>query len=136
MNQPLEPKSELKTELKLYDSELKIMEYLWQCEAVSQKVSAKDIAAEMARTVGWSKTTPYTVLKKCVEKGAVERREPGFVCTPLVSMEQVQENETRELIIKMYQGSADLLVASLLGQQKLSGDEITRLKALVSQLEG
>jgi hypothetical protein len=36
----------------------------------------------------------------------------------------------------MYQGSADLLVASLIGQQKLSGDEITRLKALVSQLEG
>ena len=28
MKQPLEPKPELKTELKLYDSELKIMEYL------------------------------------------------------------------------------------------------------------
>ena len=136
MNQPLEPKSELKTELKLYDSELKIMEYLWQCANAAQRVTAKDIAAEMARTVGWSKTTTYTVLKKCVEKGAVERCEPGFVCTPLVSMEQVQEYETRELINKMYQGSADLLVASLIGQQKLSGDEITRLKALVSQLEG
>ena len=136
MNQPLEPKSELKTEVKLYDSELKIMEYLWQCANAAQRVTAKDIAAEMARTVGWSKTTTYTVLKKCVEKGAVARHEPGFVCTPLVSMEQVQEYETRELINKMYQGSADLLVASLIGQQKLSGDEITRLKALVSQLEG
>ena len=136
MKQPLEPKPELKTELKLYDSELKIMEYLWQCANVAQRVTAKDIAAEMARTVGWSKTTTYTVLKKCVEKGAVARHEPGFVCTPLVSMEQVQEYETRELINKMYQGSADLLVASLIGQQKLSGDEITRLKALVSQLEG
>ena len=136
MNQSLEPKPELKTEVKLYDSELKIMEYLWQCEAVSQKVSAKDIAAEMARTVGWSKTTTYTVLKKCVEKGAVARHEPGFVCIPLVSMKQVQEYETRELINTMYQGSADLLVASLIGQQKLSGDEIMRLKALVSQLEG
>ena len=136
MNQSLEPKPELKTEVKLYDSELKIMEYLWQCANVAQRVTAKDIAAEVARTVGWSKTTTYTVLKKCVEKGAVERREPGFVCTPLVSMEQVQEYETRELINKMYQGSADLLVASLIGQQKLSGDEITRLKALVSQLEG
>jgi predicted transcriptional regulator len=136
MNQSLEPKSELKTEVKLYDSELKIMEYLWQCANAAQRVTAKDIAAEMARTVGWSKTTTYTVLKKCVEKGAVARHEPGFVCTPLVSMEQVQEYETRELINKMYQGSADLLVASLIGQQKLSGDEITRLKALVSQLEG
>ena len=136
MNQSLESKPELKIELKLYDSELKIMEYLWQSSAASQQVSAKDIAAEMACTVGWSKTTTYTVLKKCVEKGAVGRQEPGFVCTPLVSREQVQEYETRELINKMYEGSADLLVASLIGQQKLSGDEITRLKALVSQLEG
>ena len=136
MKQPLEPKPELKTELKLYDSELKIMEYLWQCEAASQQVSAKDIAAEMARTVGWSKTTTYTVLKKCVEKGAVARQEPGFVCTSRVTMEQVQESETRELINKMYHGSADLLVASLIGQQKLSGDEIARLKALVNRLEG
>ena len=83
MKETFEPK----TELKLYDSELKIMEYLWRCK----KASAKEIAAEMARTVGWSKTTTYTVLKKCVEKGAVERQETGFICTPLVDMAQVQE---------------------------------------------
>lgn len=121
---------ESKTELKLYDSELKIMEYLWQ----RGEASAKEIAAEMAQTVGWSKTTTYTVLKKCVEKGAIARQEPGFLCTPLVEMAQVQEYETRELINKMYHGSADLLVASLIGQQKLSDEEIMRLKALVDQL--
>lgn len=127
----MEQSLETKTELKLYDSELKIMEYLWQCG----EASAKEIAAEMAHTVGWSKTTTYTVLKKCVEKGAVTRREPGFLCTPQIGMEQVQEYETRELINKMYHGSADLLVASLLGQQKLSDTEISRLKALVNQLD-
>ena len=127
----MKPIVETKTELKLYDSELNIMEYLWQ----RGEASAKDIAAEMARTVGWSKTTTYTVLKKCVEKGAVARQEPGFVCTPLIDMAQVQEYETRELINKMYQGSADLLVASLIGQQKLSGEEIARLKALVDRLD-
>lgn len=127
----MKPIVEQKTELKLYDSELNIMEYLWQ----RGEASAKDIAAEMARTVGWSKTTTYTVLKKCVEKGAVARQEPGFVCTPLIEMAQVQEYETRELINKMYQGSADLLVASLIGQQKLSGEEIARLKALVDRLD-
>ena len=111
----MKPIVEQKTELKLYDSELNIMEYLWQ----RGEASAKDIAAEMARTVGWSKTTTYTVLKKCVEKGAVARQEPGFVCTPLIDMAQVQEYETRELINKMYQGSADLLVASLIGQHRL-----------------
>ena len=117
--------------IKLYDSELNIMEYLWRV----QEASAKEIAAEMAAQVGWSKTTTYTVLKKCVDKGAVERREPGFHCKPLISREQVQEYETRELIDKLYGGSADRLVASLLGGQTLSGQEIDNLKRLIDRLE-
>lgn len=118
-------------EVKLYDSELNIMEYLW----CTGEASAKEIAAEMAQTVGWSKTTTYTVLKKCVDKGAVERQEPGFHCRPLISREQTREYETRELINKLYNGSADLLVASLLGQQKLSDEEIGRLKQLILQMD-
>ncbi len=126
----MEQQMNQKTEIKLYDSELNIMEYLWHVG----EATAKDIAAEMAQKVSWSKTTTYTVLKKCVDKGAVARREPGFRCTPLVSREQVQEYETRELINKMYHGSADLLVASLLGQQSLSEQEIDNLKQLIDKL--
>lgn len=118
-------------EMKLYDSELNIMAYLWS----TGEASAREIAAAMAEQVGWSKTTTYTVLKKCVDKGAVERREPGFRCKALISREEVQEYETRELINKMYSGSADLLVASLLGGQKLSGQEIDNLKQLIHKLE-
>ena len=46
-------------EPKLYDSELKIMEILWR----EGETTAKEIAAELAKSVGWSKTTTYTVLK-------------------------------------------------------------------------
>lgn len=120
-----------KTEIKLYDSELNIMEYLWK----KGEASAKEIAAEMAKTVGWSKTTTYTVIKKCVDKGAIARREPGFHCTPLISRQEAQAYETRELINRMYDGSADLLVASLLGRQALSEQEIDRLKQLVENLK-
>ena len=115
--------------MKLYDSELNIMEFLWR----QKEATAKEIAAEMAKTVGWSKTTTYTVLKKCVEKGAVKRQEPGFHCTPLISM--VQAYETRELIDKLYGGAADQLVASLLGQQQLSAKEIDKLKQLIQELD-
>ncbi len=120
-----------KTRIKLYDSELNVMEYLWQ----KGEASAKEIAAEMAKTVGWSKTTTYTVIKKCVDKGAVERHEPGFHCAPLISRQEAQAYETRELINRMYDGSADLLVASLVGQQMLSEQEIDRLKLLIQKLK-
>lgn len=118
-------------ELKLYDSELKIMELLW----AGGELSAKELAERAKAQVGWSKTTTYTVIKKCIDKGAVERREPGFVCRALVSREEAQSYETQELIDRMYGGAADQLIASLLGGRKLSAKEIERIKSLVDKLE-
>ena len=116
---------------KLFDSELKIMEFLWE----NGEQSAREIAQYAAKTVGWSKTTTYTVLKKCVDKGAIERREPGFMCRALVSREEVRRAETEELIGRLYGGSADLLVASLLDGKRLTKEEIARLKERIRELE-
>ncbi|MDE7262774.1 MAG: BlaI/MecI/CopY family transcriptional regulator [Oscillospiraceae bacterium] len=117
-------------EYKIFDSELKVMEILWE----EGELPAKEIAARAAGQVGWSKTTTYTVLKKCVEKGLVKRTEPGFLCQALASREEVQRRETRGLIDRMYGGSADRLVASLLEGEALSGEEIARLRRLVEDL--
>ncbi|RKP47886.1 BlaI/MecI/CopY family transcriptional regulator [Cohnella endophytica] len=118
-------------EIKLFDSELKIMEILWK----EGSVTAKHIADVLGKQVGWSKTTTYTVIKKCLDKGAVLRIDPDFVCRALITREQAQQFETTELINKMYDGAADQLIASLLGRKKLSSKEIERLKQLVNELE-
>lgn len=118
-------------EYKIFESELKILEILWD----GGELPAKDIAARASDQVGWSKTTTYTVLKKCVEKGLVERMEPGFRCRALVTREAVQRQETRELIDRMYGGAADRLVASLLDGKTLSDEEIDRLRKLVEALK-
>lgn len=119
------------TEMKLFDSELKVMELLWQ----AGELSAKELARRAKDQVGWSKTTTYTAIKKCIDKGAVERREPGFLCRPLVSREEAQRYETRELIDRMYGGAADQLIASLLGSRPLSREQLDRVKRLVDELE-
>ena len=116
-------------EQKIYDSELRILEIL----SSGGELAAKDIAAA-AKEVGWSKTTTYTVLKKCVDKGLVQRLDPGFLCRALVSREDVQRQETRELIERMYGGHADRLVASLLEGRALSSGEIDRLRKMVEEL--
>ena len=85
--------------------------------------------------VDWNKTTTYTIIKRCIDKGATERIDPGFVCHALVSRQDAQEYETDELINKMYDGSADMLVASLLNSKRLSRDEISALKDLVNSLK-
>jgi BlaI family penicillinase repressor len=118
-------------EIKLFDSELKVMDVLWK----EGDTTAKQIAETLKEQVGWSKTTTYTLIKRCVDKGAIERIEPNFVCHPLVTIEQARELETTELINKMYDGAADQLVASILGRRNLSPEEIKRLKEIVSKLE-
>lgn len=117
--------------IKLFDSERKVMELLWE----QDDRSAKDLADALAAQVGWSKTTTYTVIKKCVDKGAIKRTDPGFVCHAVITRDEAREHETNALIDKMYGGSADKLVASLLDSRKLSGDEISRLKDLIKELE-
>ena len=75
--------------------------------------------------------TTYTVIKKCIAKGAIERSEPGFVCHALIPKEAVQEAETDELIGKLFDGSVDQLFAALLGRKKLSAEQLARLKEMV-----
>ncbi|WIV12930.1 BlaI/MecI/CopY family transcriptional regulator [Proteiniborus sp. MB09-C3] len=118
-------------QIKLFDSELKIMDVLWQ----NGDTTAKQIAEILKKQVGWSKTTTYTLIKRCIDKGAIKRIEPSFVCHPLVTIEQARDLETTELINKMYGGAADQLVASILGRKNLSPEEIKKLKQIVSNLE-
>ena len=84
--------------LKLFESELKVMEVLWREGAVT----AKRVVEALEKQVGWNKNTTYTVIKKCVDKGAIAREEPGFVCRPLITQEEVRRQETDALIDRLY----------------------------------
>ena len=90
-------------ETKLFDSELKVMGVLWK----RGDTTAKQISDILKEEVGWNMNTTYTLIKRCIKKGAIARSEPGFLCHALIRKEQVQEAETNELINKVYDGSAD-----------------------------
>jgi len=79
--------------------------------------------------------TTYTLIKRCIKKGAIARSEPNFMCHALIPKEEVQEAETKELVDKIYDGSVDKLFAALLGRKKLSAEQIQKLKQIVEDLE-
>lgn len=120
-----------KNTVKLFDSELKVMDILWK----NGDVQAKYIADTLTKELGWNKNTTYTLIKRCIKKGAIERSEPHFMCHALIPKEEVQEAETNELINKIYDGSADKLFAALLGRKKLSAEQIEKLKQIVADWE-
>lgn len=114
--------------IKLYDSELKIMDIIWEKEPVS----AKEISLIAADIVGWNKNTTYTIIKKLIEKNAIERMEPNYVCTSLVKKEDVQKAETQNLIDKLYNGSRKAFFAAFI-EENISDDEFAELKKMVEK---
>jgi predicted transcriptional regulator len=116
---------------KLFDSELKVMDVLWR----EGDATAKHISDVLKAEVGWNMNTTYTLIKRCMKKGAIARSEPNFMCHALILKEEVQEAETDELINKIYDGSVDKLFAALLGRKKFSAAQIERLKEIVGELK-
>ena len=114
---------------KLFNSELKVMEILWE----SGPIPAKQVSLIAAETIGWNKNTTYTVIKKLAEKGFIRRDEPGFVCTPLVSKEQMQKSEAASLIRKLFGGSRQALFSALLADEPLTEEEIGALRELIEK---
>ena len=111
------------TENKLVDSELKVMNVIWRLG----EPKAEILQAE----VGWNVNTTYTLIKRCIQKGAVQRLEPHFVCRPLISKQSVQATETSNLINKVFDGSEEKLFAALLGRRSVSSAQIEQLRQLV-----
>jgi len=114
--------------VKLFDSELKIMDIVWEKEPVS----AKEITLIAAETIGWNKNTTYTIIKKLIEKNAIERTEPNFICTSLVKKEDVRKAETQSLIDKLYNGSKKAFFAAFI-ENDISDDELEVLKKLIEK---
>ena len=121
----------METAIKLFESELKVMEVLWQ----AGDQPAGQIAKTLLKQIGWNRNTTYTVIKKCIDKGAIRRTEPGFVCHALVGREQVQRWEAEELKNRMFAGSTEQMFAAMVGGRKLDPEEIARLRRLVEELD-
>jgi predicted transcriptional regulator len=114
--------------VKLFDSELKIMDIVWEKEPIS----AKEISLIAADTIGWNKNTTYTIIKKLIEKEALVRTEPNFICTSLIKKGEVQKAETMNLIDKLYYGSKKAFFAAFI-EENISEDELAELKKLIEK---
>ena len=114
---------------KLFDSEAKVMEIIWN----RGPLSAKEISLIAADSIGWNKNTTYTVIKKLESKGFIKRTDPGFICTPLVSQEEMQKKEAVSLLNKVFGGSRTALFSALLEDEDLSDTEIKELRDLIDK---
>lgn len=118
-----------KKEIRLHEGELNVMELLWS----NKVLAAKDISKIIKEYIGWEKNTTYTVIKRLIDKGAVSREDPGFLCRAEVTKKQIQEIETKALFSKMFNGSMTTFITEYLANCKLTTEEVIELQRVLNR---
>jgi len=117
----------------LTPTEWNLMECLW---AASPR-TGRDAVEYLKETVGWSRSTTLTMLRRMTEKGLIrcEEAEGMHVYYPEISREEAALRETESFLSRVYQGSVSTLMSAITHQQKLTRDEIDELYAIIREAE-
>ncbi|MEK3731618.1 BlaI/MecI/CopY family transcriptional regulator [Paenibacillus sp. FSL M8-0334] len=113
---------------KLSDTEMELMEVIWECEPPVTSTELLRIFA--GRGKAWKAQTISTFLSRLVDKGALEATRHGRtnMYTPLISPEDYKLAETKHVLDGLYQGSVKNLIAALYDGDKLSDEDVEELK--------
>lgn len=107
-----------------------IMELLWV-----KPYTLMDLVTELHASVGWSKSTVATMIRRMTEKGIVsytaEGRTKSFI--PTISREEVSVRETKSLLQRAYHGSLGLLVSTMVQQNDLTAEDIEALHRVLEE---
>ena len=116
----------------LSNSEWVVMSCLWD-----RPHTLMELVASLNESVGWSKSTVATMLRRMEEKGIICHVEQGRtkVFTHSISREEVNVQETRNLLQRAYQGSIGLLVNTMVQSGRLNKADIEELYEILRKAE-
>src|SRR5262245_4052010 len=115
--------------LKLGRQQLQIMQVLWE----RGRATAREITETLSSHQRIAHSTVQTLLRQLEAKGAVthEIEDRTFVFLPVYQQAEVAETATRDLLARVFHGSVYGLVAHLLKHEKLSREDLQRLRELI-----
>ena len=116
--------------IKLFDAEYRFMSIIWKHEPVNSTGLVKIANAEL----GWKKSTTYTVIRKLCKRNVLKNE--NTVVSSIVPKEQVQINESREFLDKIYDGSLKMFLVSFLDKENISAEEAAELKKVIDAKTG
>ena len=118
---------------RLTDSEWLVMEALW---AAGRGQHLGQLLETLSPRTGWSRTTLHTYLTRMMAKGLVccgEETPRRYAAA--VSREQCAAGQRRDLLERVYQGSAGRMLAAFLRDGSLTREEREELRRLLDEME-
>jgi predicted transcriptional regulator len=113
----------------LADREADLMEVLWDRGPSTVAEVREKLKVSLAYT------TVLTILRNLEGKGYVGHEEEGRAhrYVALVARDAARRSALRDLSAKLFKGSTELLLTHLVADQKLSDEEVRRIRRLLNQ---
>lgn len=115
----------------LSDAELEIMKIVWTNK---QPIFFAFLLEELtARGKTWQKNTLITLLSRLMDKGYLKAKKLGRrnEYTVLISETEYKTSQTKNLVDKIYEGSAKGLISNLIESDLLTDEEYKELKRIL-----
>lgn len=109
-----------------------VMECLWDISPRTGRETVEYLSA----SVGWSRSTTLTMLRRMDEKGLIYSRkdENGLqIYFPNVNREDATLRQTEDFLHRVYHGSIGMMLSAFTKKQSLSKEEIDELYAILDQ---
>lgn len=109
------------------DSEQKLMELIWE----NEPVKSGDLVRLAYESMGWKKSTVYTVVKKLCGKGVIINE--NAVITSLRCRDDVMGEKSEKMLNSSYGGSLPVFLTAFLKRERLTKEEAQELKKLIDE---
>ena len=116
------------------DRELAILGVLWE----RGPSTVREVHEALDRDGQTGYTTTLKLMQIMVEKGLLVREDDGrkHIYRPALSEEKTQKQLVRNLLDRVFAGSAEKLVMRALSARKVSPDELKRIREMLDEMEG
>ena len=113
----------------LTEAELRLMKILWR----RGESAVTDLVAALPDGEPLAYNSVLTTIRILEQKGYVTHRQEGraFVYRPSVAEAEAGRSEVHNVLSRFFGNSREQLVLSLLGDERMSAEELERLKDLI-----
>ena len=114
---------------KIFDSEYRFCLILWD----NEPVNSTRLVELCKESLGWSKATTYTVIRRLSERGVVKNE--NATVTSLISKEEAQKHRLEEMVEETFEGRMPAFIAAFSQSKRLTKKEVEQLQALIDNFE-
>ena len=115
----------------LTEAELRLMKLLW----ARGESAVGDLVAAIPEGEALAYTSVLTTVRILEQKGYVRHRQEGraFLYSPCVAEHEASRSEIKHMMQRFFGDSRERLLLSVLGDDDIDAEELSRLKALIAK---